>query len=73
VITYSAVPIQSHWWGSSDDARSKETPQEIARCSHRNMAEDCNNNSQACVMKQRGVNWRAMSSASLVPASAAIA
>jgi len=26
VITYSAVTIQSHWWGSSCDARSKETP-----------------------------------------------
>jgi len=73
VITYSAVTIQSHWWGSSYDARSKETPPKIARCPHRNIAEDCNNNSQACVMKQRGVNWRAMPSARLVPASAATA
>jgi hypothetical protein len=71
VITYSAVTIQSHWWGSSYKAKSKETPPKIVRGSHRNIAEDCNNNSQACVMMQWGVIWKAMSSLSVVPASAA--
>jgi hypothetical protein len=71
VITYSAVTIQSHWWGSSYKAKSKETPPKIVRGSHRNIAEDCNNNSQACVMMQWKVIWKAMSSVSVVPASAA--